>query len=192
MNTFAYDAHDKSLDDHDVAQEPIPGRPRRRLINKWSVTLLAVLFAAVGFLGGIKIEKGQQTTGSTFGAATAGKGARATGSAPTFGGAPGGTAAGGGDTSGTVSSVSGKTIYLKSTSGDTVKVTLSSATKVSKSQTVSSDSLRPGDTIVVTGVTGSDGTISAATVTDSGASTTASSTASASTSASTSTAGSGT
>jgi hypothetical protein len=74
MNTFAYNEHDDSFDDQELAHEPIPGRPRRRLINKWSVTLLTLLFAAGGFLGGIKIEKGQQAGTRSLGAAAAARG----------------------------------------------------------------------------------------------------------------------
>src|SRR5207237_5013064 len=47
---------------------------------------------------------------------------------------------GGGVSFGTVSSVNGNTIYLTEGSGNTVKVTLSSATKITKSQNTSKSS----------------------------------------------------
>jgi hypothetical protein len=50
-----------------------------------------------------------------------------------------------------------------------VKVMLSSATNVTKSQAVSKSALRPGDTVVVQGVKGSSGSISATSVSDTGA-----------------------
>jgi hypothetical protein len=114
--------------------------------------------------------------GGAFGSAQSGAGraggfAGAAGAAGRAGGAgPGTTAggAGGGASFGTVASVSGTTIYVTETSGNTVKVRLSSATKVSKTQPVSRSAIRPGDTIIVQGVTGSGGTVSAASVTDSG------------------------
>jgi hypothetical protein len=74
-----------------------------------------------------------------------------------------------GGSAGTVSTVNGSTIYLSEASGNTVKVTLSSATKVSKSQNTSRHAVRPGDTITVQGVTKPNGTIVATSVTDSGA-----------------------
>jgi hypothetical protein len=80
---------------------------------------------------------------------------------------------GGGNASiGTVASVNGKTIYLTDSSGNTVKVTLSSATKLTKSQGVSKASVRPGDTVVIQGLKSSNGTIAATSVSDSGASAT--------------------
>ena len=64
-------------------------------------------------------------------------------------------AAGGGASIGTVASLDGGTIYVKTVSGNTVKVKLVSATKVSKSLTVSRKALRPGDSVVVQGASGS-------------------------------------
>jgi hypothetical protein len=83
---------------------------------------------------------------------------------------------GNGNTSiGTISSVRGNTIYLTTTSGKTVKVTLSAATKIGKNLSVSHHSIRPGDSVVIQGKTRSDGTVSATSVSDSGASGTGSS-----------------
>jgi hypothetical protein len=92
-----------------------------------------------------------------------------------FGGGAGGSAS-----VGTVSSISGNSLYVTETSGNTVKVTLSSATKVSKSVTVGKNAVRPGDLVTVAGAKGSNGTISATTVTDTGASPFGSSTSSSS------------
>ena len=73
-------------------------------------------------------------------------------------------------------------IYVKETSGNTVKVKLSSATKISKSESVSRKKLYPGDQVVVAGSAASNGTVHATSVTDSGASSTGSSSASSSSS----------
>ena len=67
-----------------------------------------------------------------------------------------------------MTSVNGKTILVTDTSGNTVKVKISSSTKITKNQSVSRHAIRPGDTIVVTGVGGSGQTTTAATITDSG------------------------
>ena len=61
-------------------------------------------------------------------------------------------------------------LYITETSGNTVKVTLSSATKVTKNVGVGKNAVRPGDLVTVAGAKGSNGTISATTVNDTGAS----------------------
>jgi len=83
---------------------------------------------------------------------------------------------GGGNSSfGTVSSVDGKTIYVtQAGTGNVVKVTLSSATKITKNVGVGKSAIRPGDTVVVSGVKGSGGNIAATSVSDTGASATGS------------------
>lgn len=114
-------------------------------------------------------------TGGTSSAAGAGAGAArrsgsgAGGLSGGFRGLGGGGAAGGGATFGTVSSISGNSIYITDVSGNTIKVTLSGATKVSKSTTVGKKAVRPGDTVVVQGAKGANGTVSASTVSDTGA-----------------------
>ena len=50
-----------------------------------------------------------------------------------------------------------------------VKVDLSSATKITKSVGVSKSAVRPGDTLVIQGLKESNGSISATSVTDTGA-----------------------
>ena len=78
-------------------------------------------------------------------------------------------ASGAGATFGTVSSVSGNTLYITEANGNTVKVTLSSATKVTKNVSVGKNAVRPGDTVVVAGAKNSNGTVSATTLSDTGA-----------------------
>jgi hypothetical protein len=108
-------------------------------------------------------------TGAT-GAAGATGGTGAAGAAGGFGGGLAAAFGGGDTTAGSVASVSGRTIDVTETaSGNTVKVKLTPVTKVSKTMPVSHSAIRPGDTVVVTGVTGSKGTVTAASVTDSGA-----------------------
>jgi hypothetical protein len=167
----------------------MPGRPRRRYLNRWSAALIALITCALGFYAGVRIEKGQvngsassSPTASAFAAraralaAGSGGGTGASGSAAARGGTggPGGSGApggfgGGGASFGTVSSVRGSSIYVTDGSGNTVKVKLSSATKISKSLPVSRKSLRPGDTVVIQGVKNSSGALVAASLTDSGA-----------------------
>jgi Domain of unknown function (DUF5666) len=123
---------------------------------------------------------GTGTTGTGTGAARAGATGSGAGSfARGAGGGAGGSGslrglfgggAGGSASVGTVSSINGNTIYVTETSGNMVKVTLSSATKVTKSVGVGKKAVRPGDLVTVAGAKGSNGTISATTVNDTGAS----------------------
>jgi hypothetical protein len=162
----------------------LPPRPRRRLWTPATGLLLAVLLGAGGFLAGVELEK-SRVSGGTVSLASAGGGAAARARAATGTGAGrfgaggafaaaagrfGGTGAGvGGNSSfGTISSVSGHILYLTDTSGNTVKVRLSSATSLTKNQSVSSASIRPGDSVIVQGLKGSDGTITATSLSDSG------------------------
>jgi hypothetical protein len=168
--------------DHDVETTPQesfvpPGRPRRRFFNRKSAALAAVITCAGGFYAGISVEKGQlastasAATTSAAGARTGTAAGGAAGGAAGFAGRFGGGAAGGtGNASfGTISSAAGNTLYLTDPTGNTVKVTLSSSTKLTKSVSVSKSSLHPGDSVVVQGVKNSGGTLVATSVSDSGA-----------------------
>lgn len=146
--------------------------------------------AGAGFTAGGGAAAGSAATGG--GAATSGGAARggSSGRSAASTAGPAGAAAfagrfgGGNATFGTVGSVDGKTLTLTEASGDTVKVKLTSATKITKTESAKRSQIHPGDTITVSGVTSKHGTVSAATVTDSGASTTGSSSGSASSSSS--------
>jgi hypothetical protein len=168
-----YAAPDESFDE-------LPPRPRTRLLTPLTVTLALVLFAACGFVGGVLVEKGQTTSNSTGTAGLASLlggrgGAGATGAAGSAtGGAAGRFASlfGGGTgsrgTVGTVANISGDKVYVTTTAGNTVEVIVPSVAKVTKSQSVGRKAIRPGDSLVVTGITDSNGTVTASAVTDSG------------------------
>jgi hypothetical protein len=190
----APDASEEDWGDYgeDEAQDyELPRRPRRQFFNPWTAAALAVVLGAIGFYVGVRVEKNQVSSSATTSpfaaaatgaAARTGSGAGGTGAASRTGGAGGGGSAfrslfGGGGfagasgaTAGTVSSVNGDSLYVTESSGNMVKVTLSSATKITKSQTVGKDAVRPGDTIIATGAKNSDGSVSAATVSDTGVS----------------------
>lgn len=179
MNTLASQRSDDAWSST-VEQEPIPVRPRRQLLNRRSAALLALLTAAAGFYAGVALEKRQVTSSSPTASAAspaglaaglqarfgaAGGGARGATGGP--GAAAGAGATGGQASVGTISSVSGRTLYVSGVSGNTIKVKLTGATKITKSLGVKRSALRPGDTIIVRGLTGSNGTVTAATVSDS-------------------------
>jgi hypothetical protein len=178
---------DPALDEYehedDGFAETLPTRPQRPFLTKWSAALMALMLGAVGFFVGVRVEKGKipstSSASSAFASALAGASKGSTGRtgaagsfASRFGGAGGvggfGGAAGN-DTIGSVASVDGKTIYVTETSGDTVKVKLSGQTTITKSESVSSSKVFPGDEVVVAGTKGSGGTVTATSLTDSGA-----------------------
>jgi hypothetical protein len=174
MNAIPYDAPEEEEWDtvEDVA---LPGRPRHKVLTWWSAGLFALILCAAGFYAGVRVEKSQMasssSTSNAFSTAAAGRTGTASRTGATgFRAAFGGAGAGGGATFGTVSAVSGNSLFVTDTSGNTVKVTLSSATKVTKNVGVGKKAVRPGDLVVVSGAKGSNGTVSATTVSDSGAS----------------------
>jgi len=118
-------------------------------------TLLAVvLLAAVGFIGGVKVQKSQ---GTTTAAATGGRAGGFTGGSP----AGGGQTTPVGQTTGTVKRVDGKTVVVKAADGSTVKIKVNRQTKIVRSAKSDAATVHPGDTVVVTGKTASSGTVTA-------------------------------
>jgi hypothetical protein len=192
MSAVPYDSHEQDWDTPETEPFVAPGRPRRRFFNRRSAALAAVITCAAGFYAGIRVEKsqlgstasaatsaaGSLPSGTRTGAAAQGSGAGARGAAATGSssqtGFPGAGRFGGGNASlGTISSLNGNTIYLTDATGNTVKVTLSSTTTLTKSLAVSKSALHPGDSVVIQGVKNSNGTLVATSVSDSGAHTTA-------------------
>jgi hypothetical protein len=173
MNTAPYSAPER--EDEWVDVEPplaLPSRPRRRLPGLATGLLFALLVGAIGFYVGIRVEKGQMSSSSvsagtgTRGAAIAARGA--TGPGGGFARAFAGGAPGANGSVGTISAVNGKTLFLTDFTGNTVKVTVSGATTITKSVGVSAKSVHPGDTVVVSGLKGSGGTIAATSINDTG------------------------
>ena len=162
MSAIPYDIPQHDFATPEQESFELPGRPRRRFFNRKSAALAAVIACAAGLYAGVRVEKGQLSSTVTAGTpsaaatpASAGGGA-GTGAGPRAG--FGFAGRGGANASfGTVASVNGNTIYLTDSSGNTVKVTLSSATKIAKSESVSTSSVRPGDTVVVQGLKHSNG-----------------------------------
>jgi hypothetical protein len=199
MNAIPYDSAEEEWDRYGEAggDEELPGRPRRQYFNRWTAVLFAVVLGGAGFYAGVRVEKGQlasssgsaaasrfasllSSAGSSSSSRTGGRSGASPGTGSfagrggsDFGGGLGGFAAalGGGNAAvGTVSSVNGKTIYVRETSGNTVKVKLSKATKITKSVSVKKGRVYPGDSVVASGVKTSGGGLTATSLTDSGAS----------------------
>jgi hypothetical protein len=182
MNAISYDRPEEEWDTFEDAA--LPGRPRRKVLTWWSAGLFALILGAVGFYAGVRVEKGRLSNSTSTSALSAAAGAARAGAAGGTGGGGAGAfargggggvrgafgAAGGNATFGTVSSIRGNSLFVTDTSGNTVKVTLSSATKVTKNVGVAKKAVRPGDLVVVSGAKGLNGTVSATTVSDTGAS----------------------
>jgi hypothetical protein len=167
----------------DEGDEPdkLPPRPRRRLLRPIPLALLGALLIAGGFIAGVQIEKGEQASSGATGGAGAGLASRlagirgggtsgaggGSGKAPAGGAAGGfaGTGAGGArPTTGTVAYLAGNTLYVTNPEGTTVKVNTSPATSVTKTVKAEVKGIHPGETVTVTGVTGSNGAVSAESV----------------------------
>jgi hypothetical protein len=164
--------------------DELPSRPRRRLLTPLTVALMLALFAACGFVGGVLVQKGQSSSptvagassfASRLGAAASG----ATGAAGAAGGRGGfasrlGSLFGGGSgslgTAGTVTNIDGNKLFVTTTAGTMTEVVMTPDSKVTKSESVGRSSIHPGDSVVVSGITGSNGSVTAATITDSGGS----------------------
>ncbi|HEV2944799.1 MAG TPA: hypothetical protein VGX26_06790 [Solirubrobacteraceae bacterium] len=163
-------AYDPAAEDDQGWEEPVedlPRRPRRRLLgvggNPIALALLGVLLIACGFIGGVLVEKGQSTSSSSAG--TAGTGLASRFAALRGGGIGGGGSGGGagttGATAGQVAYVSGSTLYVSTTEGNTVKVTTSPASTITKTVKAEVKGIHPGETVLVTGTAGKNGAISA-------------------------------
>lgn len=147
--------------------DPVPA-PQPRSSMRWLIPTLGALVAVgIGLIGGIAI--GQNTAsahqvsssalGRQFGT---GQGGSAGGSG--FGGR---NFAAGGFTSGTVVSVSGDKLVVKSTAGTDVTVTATSSTRVTKQQTVKLSGLKAGERVTAVGTpSGSNGDLTATTISE--------------------------
>ncbi len=156
-------------------EEPVelPPRPRRRLLSPVPLALFGVLITACGFIGGVLVEKGQASTSSSSGGTSAlasrfaalrgsgsstGASGASTGASGGFAGRAGGA---GGATAGQVAYLSGSTLYVTTAEGNTVKVTTSPATSVTKTVKATVAGIHPGETVTITGATSSNGAVSA-------------------------------
>jgi hypothetical protein len=159
-------------DDREPAPEEraLPPRRRRRLVTPASATLAAVLVGALGFIGGVEVQKGQADSGgATASGASAGAGraglAGGGGGAGAGGAARGGFAGGGGAqanaTIGSVANKRGSTLYVKDSDGNTIRVRTTSHSKINRTATASVGAIHPGDSVVVQGTKSSSGTITA-------------------------------
>ena len=145
-------------------EEELPRRERRRLATPAGIAAGVVAIAALGFLGGVQVQKSRGSSTPASGRLAGGfpgaAGARTGGGA---GGAGGGQQQAGA-TAGQVSSVDGTTIYVDESTGNTVKVTLGKDGKVTRTAVAGASAIHPGDTVVVQGEAASSGTVVASSI----------------------------
>lgn len=139
------------MTDEDLLSQPLPVRTRGRLVTGVGAAFAAVTIGALGFLGGVHVQKAQGEATPTRGVLPGGG----------FGGAQAQQADA---TTGEVSSVDGSTFYVRDASGNTVRVRAGEQTKVSRNAVADAEAIHPGDTVVVTGRTASSGTVVATSV----------------------------
>jgi hypothetical protein len=154
---------------------PVRGPSRGIRLGVPAAALIAVALVAAGFWGGSTLQKNH---GSGSGGGTGGNAAaflsrlRGAGGATGASGATGATGASGAGgfsfptsaATGTISVVDGKVLYVLTSSGSLVKVTLGTSTSITRNAKSTAVGLRPGDTVVVQGSTATNGDVTASSV----------------------------
>jgi len=128
--------------------------------------LLAVVLVAAGFWGGAELEKNRGSSNSPASLASRFRSAAGTGSTPGSGFPFGGGGLGGSSAAatGTLSVVAGNTLYVLTSTGSLVKVTLTKSTTITRNADTTAVDLRPGDTVTVQGATASNGDVAATSI----------------------------
>ncbi len=157
--------------DDDVAAElEALAISRRRKMPRVTLALAVAIVGAAAFIGGAEAQK--HLGSSSTPAARTGAGTGASAFASRFrtgaGGGSGGSFAGGA-TIGTVTLIKGSTLYITDTTGNTIKVTTSAASQVSRTVSGTVKNVRPGDSVVVRGTTQKNGTVAASSISLGGA-----------------------
>jgi hypothetical protein len=158
----------EELEDAPLQHEELPPRPPRRLATRWTAAASVLILLALGFIGGVLLERGRQPAAAAAGpqaavGAGAGQGAGRTG--PGAAGAGSGDGGGAAPVAGKVSSVDGNTLYVTTNQGTTVKVRTTSSSKVTRTAKSSVGAVHPGDTVVIAGSTAASGTVTAGQIT---------------------------
>jgi hypothetical protein len=132
----------------------LPRRERRRLVTPVGLVAGVVAIAALGFFGGVQVQKSRGSSTPT--AARSG-----------FPGARTGAATGQQQTDATVgqvSSVDGRTLYVADSSGTTVRIRLAKGGKVTRTAVSGVSAIHPGDTVIVQGEKAASGTVVASSI----------------------------
>jgi Cu/Ag efflux protein CusF len=158
-DTLQHDPFDDDLTDRVAALAPRP-------VPRTTLALVGLVVLVSGFVGGILVQK-------SYGqAAPAAAGNNVPANLPAGGAFPGqgGQGRGGNQsstsaTTGTVKLVDGTTVYLTLANGDIATVKTSNSTTVAVQQSAALKDLKVGQSVTVQGSAGTDGIITATTVT---------------------------
>jgi hypothetical protein len=159
-----------------LAAPPEPGSPEQDASqdDEWAVKggargvrlglplagLLAVALVATGFWGGAALEKSHGVASVGGAGGFAGR-IRGGGGGFSFGGGANAAAPG---TAGTISVIDGNTLYVLSSRGALVKVTVTKSTAITRNANTTAGGLRPGDAVTVQGATSANGNVSASSI----------------------------
>jgi hypothetical protein len=148
--------------------DQLPPRRRRRwrVLTPMTGVLFGVLLVALGFIAGAIAERGKASSSAADGGAprTGFAGRGGAGGLGGQGGPPGAAGGGGGAVVGQVANLSGRTIYLTDTQGNTVKVRVPKGATVTKTSNAGFGAINPGDSLVVQGARARNGTITAGSI----------------------------
>lgn len=150
-----------------IWEEAMPARPVRARLGRLTLALVVLLVGAGAYYLGVVTEKRSlpaTATATNAATRTARAGAAATTGAPA--GGPGG--GGAGVTIGAVKLVDGANIYVTDQTGNVVKVATTPDSQITVTSTGTAKDVKPGDTVLVTGPTADDGTVTATAVRDQG------------------------
>ena len=142
-------------------EQTLPPRRRRLVFGRAAKALTAVLILALGFIGGVEVEKQQGGAASSSAGAA---GASAAFGARNGGGFPGAGGAAGDFTAGTVANKKGRYIYLKDSNGTLIRVKVTSNSTITRNAKSDTAAIHPGDTVLAQGSKGKDGTVTATSV----------------------------
>ncbi len=134
-----------------------------------TVALVGLLIAAGGIWGGATLQRSHGTSSTSSSAASSFASLFGSRGAGSTGGATGVPGALGAAATGTVTEVSGSTLYVTNSTGDLVKVTVNPSATVTRNAKSSLGSLVVGDTVVVQGTKASNGSVTATSVSATGA-----------------------
>jgi len=159
-----------------AVRESLPIATRSRGATRLTIALLVCFAISAGFLVGVLVQKDHGSSSSSTSAASgfAALAQQFGGSFPGAGAAGGAGAGGaatgtsGATTTGQVKLIDGTNVYVVDAQGKTTKVATTSTSKISTTQPSSLSALKAGDTVTVVGPTGSDGTVTAASITSDG------------------------
>jgi hypothetical protein len=168
-------ADDELVPVDDIVAEPtlVAELRRRRAITPVTRALLVLVLAGCAFLGGVLVQKSQAKATSANALPTGVPANIAAlfggGTTTTVAGSGGSASTGAAQTFGTIKLVDGKNVYVSDAQGNVVKVATNGSTKITVNKDGTVDQLKPSTSVIVQGTRGSDGTITATSVSETSA-----------------------